>query len=220
MYDHMGTGETLVLVRGLCVFALFCLFLIGPTAAATLTGKADIVDGDTIKIGGIPVRLYGIDAPESRQTCERNGKTYACGKQATKALANLIAGHTVQCEVVGRDAYARALGVCILADTEVNKTMVREGWALAFVKYSDRYAADQVAAELAEGRGTSNGAPDPPYRSNSTIERRGKYNQIRSSTYSQQATVLYETINSREACVNTGLKLKREHRKNSWGRLQ
>jgi endonuclease YncB( thermonuclease family) len=118
--------------------------------AATLTGKADIVDGDTIKVGGIPVRLSGIDAPESRQTCERNGKTYACGKQATKALANLIAGHTVQCEIVGRDAYARALGVCTVAHIEVNQTMVREGWALAFVKYSDRYAADEAAAEAAK----------------------------------------------------------------------
>ena len=47
-----------------CVIALLFLFMIGPAAAATLTGKADIVDGDTIKVGGIPVRLYGIDAPE------------------------------------------------------------------------------------------------------------------------------------------------------------
>jgi Protein of unknown function (DUF4239) len=38
--------------------------LVDSIAAATLTGKADIVDGDTIKVGGIPVRLYGIDAPE------------------------------------------------------------------------------------------------------------------------------------------------------------
>ena len=66
--------------------------LVDSVAAATLTGKADIVDGDTIKVGGIPVRLYGIDAPEGRQTCQRDGKTYGCGKQATKALANLIAG--------------------------------------------------------------------------------------------------------------------------------
>jgi Staphylococcal nuclease homologue len=65
-------------------------------------------------------------------------------------LANLIAGQTVQCEIVGRDNYARALGVCTVADVELNKTMVRDGWALAFVKYSDRYAADQGAAEAAK----------------------------------------------------------------------
>ena len=132
------------------VLALLCGLLLRPAAAATLTGKADIVDGDTIKVGGIPVRLYGIDAPEGRQTCKRDGKIYGCGKQATKALANLIAGQSVQCEIVGRDDYARALGVCTVADTELNRTMVRDGWALAFVKYSDRYAADQVAAEAAK----------------------------------------------------------------------
>ena len=64
--------------------------LICSAAAATLTGRADIVDADTIKVGAIPVRLYGIDAPESRQTCERDGTPYGCGKQATRTLANLI----------------------------------------------------------------------------------------------------------------------------------
>jgi endonuclease YncB( thermonuclease family) len=132
------------------VLALLVLLITGPAVAATLAGQADIIDGDTIKVGGIPVRLYGIDAPEGRQTCERDGNTYACGKEATKALANLVAGQTVQCEIVGRDDYARALGVCTVGDTELNRTLVRDGWALAFVKYSDRYAADQKTAEVAK----------------------------------------------------------------------
>jgi endonuclease YncB( thermonuclease family) len=85
--------------------ALLLLYLIDPAAAATLTGRADIVDADTIKVGGIPVRLYGIDAPESRQSCERDGKPYGCGKQATKTLADLIAAQPVQCEIVGRDDF-------------------------------------------------------------------------------------------------------------------
>jgi endonuclease YncB( thermonuclease family) len=129
---------------------LLLSILICPAEAATLTGKADIVDGDTIKVGGIPVRLFGIDAPEGRETCERDGNTYACGKQATKALANLIAGQPVQCEIERRDTYGRALGICTVANTELNGSMVRGGWALAFVKYSDRYAADQAEAEKAK----------------------------------------------------------------------
>jgi endonuclease YncB( thermonuclease family) len=118
--------------------------------AATLTGKSDIVDGDTIRVGAIPVRLYGIDAPEGRQTCERDGKIYGCGQRATQALANLIAGRAVQCEIVGRDTYGRVLAVCTAADIELNRTMVRDGWALAFVKYSERYVADESAAEAAK----------------------------------------------------------------------
>ena len=132
------------------ILALLFLFLSGPVAAATLTGSADIVDGDTIKVGGIPVRLEGIDAPESWQTCNRDGRIYGCGQQATQALANLIAGQSVQCEIAGRDAYGRALGVCTAAGIELNRTMVRDGWAFAFIKYSDRYAADQTAAEAAK----------------------------------------------------------------------
>jgi len=121
-----------------------------PVAAATLTGKADIIDADTIKVGGIPVRLYGIDAPETRQTCERDGREYACGKDAIKALAGLIAGRPVQCEIVGRDDFGRALGTCSVAGTELNATMVSQGWALAFVKYSSRYTEDQRRAEVAK----------------------------------------------------------------------
>ena len=141
---------TTVLSTWRAALPVLTLFLFGPVAAATLTGNADIVDGDTIKVGGIPVRLYGIDAPEGRQTCQRDAKTYACGKQATKTLATLIAGQSVQCEIIGRDDYARALGVCMVGDVELNRTMVRNGWALAFVKYSDRYATDQIAAEAAK----------------------------------------------------------------------
>ena len=109
-----------------------------------------MVDGDTIKVGSIPVQLDGIDAPEDRQTCERDGDTYACGKQATKALANLIAGQPVQCEIERRDTYGRALGTCMAANVELNRSMVRGGWALAFVKYSDRYAADEAEAQKAK----------------------------------------------------------------------
>ena len=126
------------------------LLSIGPVSAATLNGKADIVDGDTIKVGGLAVRLAGIDAPEGGQACEREGKTYACGKVATRELGALIGGRPVQCEVAGKDAYGRVLGTCRAGDTDLNATMVSEGWALAFVKYSDRYVAAQRAAEEAK----------------------------------------------------------------------
>ena len=81
-----------------------------PLHAATLEGNADVVDGDTIKFGGsVVVRVQGIDAPETLQTCERDGKSYECGKHAAKALADLIAGRPVRCELVGRPLAAMPL---------------------------------------------------------------------------------------------------------------
>ncbi|GFO81222.1 MAG: nuclease [Methyloceanibacter sp.] len=132
--------------------AALLLAVLAPTMAdaATLTGKAEIVDGDTIKVGGLAVRLQGIDAPERAQMCERGGKTYPCGKEATKALAALIGGKDVACEVVGKDSYGRVLGLCSANGTDLNETMVHDGWALAFVKYSNLYTAQQRSAEAAE----------------------------------------------------------------------
>ncbi len=48
-------------------------------AQAGTTGRASVIDGDTIEIRGKRIRLHGIDAPEGRQTCEADGETWRCG---------------------------------------------------------------------------------------------------------------------------------------------
>jgi endonuclease YncB( thermonuclease family) len=54
------------------ILALACAW---QAAASDLTGRASVIDGDTIAIHGERIRLFGIDAPESRQTCEAAGLT-------------------------------------------------------------------------------------------------------------------------------------------------
>ena len=51
---------------------------------------------------------------------------------------------------MGRDDFGRALGICSIGSTELNSTLVRQGWALAFTKYSELYVADQDAAQMAK----------------------------------------------------------------------
>ena len=50
-----------------------------------------IVDADTLEVAGQKVRLQGIDAPESGQSCRQaTGHRYQCGEHATEALRTRI----------------------------------------------------------------------------------------------------------------------------------
>ncbi len=90
-----------------------------------------MIDGDTVEIRGWRIRLHGIDAPESRQLCRRNGKPWQCGKDAANALARKIARRPVRCEDLGRDRYDRIIGRCTVADGDLGAWMVSQGLALA-----------------------------------------------------------------------------------------
>ncbi|UWL59243.1 thermonuclease family protein [Brucella pseudintermedia] len=121
---------------------------------ADLTGRASVIDGDTIEIQGQRIRLNGIDAPESWQTCkDAAGKTYRCGKDAAFALADFLdASQPISCLAVSMDRYRRTVADCFRSDREpVNAWMVREGWAVDWVKYSGgAYEREQDAAQSAQ----------------------------------------------------------------------
>jgi endonuclease YncB( thermonuclease family) len=112
-----------------------------------LTGTAAVVDGDTIEIDGRRVRLEGIDAPESGQSCARaDGRSWNCGAASADALAKLVAKRRVACADHGADKYGRMLGVCFVDGVDINAQMVRTGMAWAFVKYSKSYVTEEAEA--------------------------------------------------------------------------
>ena len=117
-----------------------------------LTGKAKVIDGDTITINGTKIRFSGIDAPESHfygqtQYCQRpNGKIWACGKKATTKLKELINNQEVQCTDEGRDKYDRTLSICYANGVDLQSEMVKSGMAIAYLKYSRRYENEMVEA--------------------------------------------------------------------------
>jgi endonuclease YncB( thermonuclease family) len=115
-------------------------------SARGLVGRASVIDGDTIEIHGQRIRLAGIDAPESAQLCEANGRNYRCGQQASFALANFIASHTVACERTGTDRYRRVLARCTTNGTDINRWMVSQGWAIAYRRYSTEYTDSEEDA--------------------------------------------------------------------------
>lgn len=121
-------------------------------AAADITGRASVIDGDTIEINGVRIRFEGIDAPESRQVCENAaGKAYRCGQASAKALnAFLSKSRPTTCTATGT-SYNRVVGYCARADgADVSTWMVRNGYAIDWPKYSGgRYASEQAEAQAA-----------------------------------------------------------------------
>ncbi|MCH8236788.1 MAG: thermonuclease family protein, partial [Proteobacteria bacterium] len=99
---------------------------------------------------GERIRLHGIDAPEAKQTCiDGEGKEWRCGQEATFALANLIGDHWITCKGDKRDRYGRLIAVCYAGDYDLNAKMVRQGWALAYRRYSMDYVDAEAAAKEA-----------------------------------------------------------------------
>jgi endonuclease YncB( thermonuclease family) len=125
--------------------ALALMLLAIPAAAQTGT----VVDGDTIKMAGMSYRLWGIDAPESHQTCADG---WPAGRIATEYMVNLIHGHAITCEARAKDRYGRTVALCKADGVDIEAAVVRAGMALAFVRYSRDYV-DQEGAAAAEGLG-------------------------------------------------------------------
>jgi endonuclease YncB( thermonuclease family) len=126
-----------------------CALLAAPAALADVTGRATVIDGDTIAIRGQRIRLDAIDAPESAQLCEADGQRWRCGQQAALALADQIGTRNVTCRDRGTDRYGRTLAICTLGDLDLNGWMVLEGWALAYRRYSLAYVGLEEGAQAA-----------------------------------------------------------------------
>lgn len=136
-----------IALLGLCVLLLVSSSLF----AQTMSGHADVVDGDTLVIGETRIRLNAIDAPETDQTClDRTGQPFSCGIIARDRLRTKVGDRTVTCSGEGRDRYGRLLAICHLGAEDLNGWLVAEGLALAYVQYSDRYAPAEARARAAE----------------------------------------------------------------------
>lgn len=144
------------------------LLVSGPAIAkpAAIEGRAQVIDGDTIAVGGTAprIRLYAIDAPENTQPCyDAADKRYLCGSRAGEALVDIIGRNgRVTCTEKDRDRYDRIVAVCFAEAVDISREMVRRGWAVEYKKYSDgRYTQVEAEARTAK-RGLWNGRFDEP----------------------------------------------------------
>ncbi|MEE9909637.1 thermonuclease family protein [Brucella intermedia] len=100
-----------------------------------MAGPVYVIDGDTVILGKIHIRLKGIDAPEMQQQCIRAGTSYDCGREARNLLRSRIGKSSIRCETEGRDQYGRELARCYLGETDLNGWMVEQGWAVSYGDY-------------------------------------------------------------------------------------
>ncbi len=135
----------------LVLFALIVTALLGALAllpgpdAITPEGDARVIDGDSLKVAGVEVRLMGVDAPEAPQRCTRSGESWPCGREASKRLARRIGRERVRCEGENRDQHGRLLARCQVGETELNRWLVEQGWAVSFGDYKGAEARARAA---------------------------------------------------------------------------
>ncbi len=129
---------------------------------AGFTARVAVVDGDTLATGGRRLRLHGIDAPEIGQTCMRGGRPYDCGREATDAMARIIGRSVLACRVLGTDQFGRDIVRCHDSrGVDVASELVRQGWAIAFRRFSEEYAGQEAEARAAR-RGLWAGSFEEP----------------------------------------------------------
>ena len=127
------------------------------------SGKVNVTDGDSIKSGKIKIRLHGIDAPEIKQTCQtKSKKIYPCGYRSYLHLKSLINNKTVYCQSRTRDRYGRFVSECFTKYLNLNSTMVKDGWAIAYRYFSEDYIPEEEIAKRSK-KGIWQGTFIEPY---------------------------------------------------------
>jgi endonuclease YncB( thermonuclease family) len=154
------------IVRALLSLALACTA--PPILPAALASQGldpvagagvQVIDGDTLQIDGHTVQLYGIDAPELGQYCERNGELRECGVEAALFLQKTVEfeGPPIECptwgeEPAGRGGTELVTGVCQIGPKVIGLTMVQNGYAISLPdSFPDYKEAEKQARQAKLG---------------------------------------------------------------------
>jgi endonuclease YncB( thermonuclease family) len=126
------------------VFSLIFILIINQVKSQTIK----IVDGDTIHLNGEKIRFTGIDTPELKQSCLKEGIKDLCGVTAKQILIDKIGINDVECISEGKDQYKRTLAECFVNNESLSSYLVRSGYAFAYRRYSKKFVADEDFARI------------------------------------------------------------------------
>ena len=147
----------LFLVTNIClIFFLLSYNDVNSEEVKIISGIAKVTDGDTIRIEEKKIRFFGIDAPEKKQQCSKPwltisfisfNKNYPCGQISTDKLKKKINNKLLICKWTNKDRYKRYIAECFKDKTNVNAWMVRNGYAVAYRKYSKKFVSQEIFAK-------------------------------------------------------------------------
>ena len=143
-----------LILSSFILFFFIGVFSLGSQELKIISGKANVSDGDTIKINGERIRFGGIDAPESnffgkKQLCYLDDIKIDCGKLSKEKLEKKIQKNLVNCFLErNKDIHKRHVGECFIGNESLSVYMVRSGFAFDYPKYSNgKFKKDQAFAE-------------------------------------------------------------------------
>ena len=147
----------LFLVISICLIFFFLTYNdVKSQEPKIISGIAKVIDGDTIRIKNNKIRLFGIDAPEGKQQCQKPwltisfisfNKDYPCGQISTDKLKIKINNKLLICKWSNKDKYKRYIAECFKDKTNINAWMVRNGYAVAYRKYSKKFVSQEIFAK-------------------------------------------------------------------------
>ena len=145
------------------IFAAALLCASPHAHAQQISGAAEALDGDTLSLTGLPVRLFGIDAVEAGQSCENDAGSWGCGADARETLAELVRGRQVECLTREKDADGILVATCHVGDIDLAQAIAQAGFAVALPGsgYED---AEKLAAQYDFGIWASRFDPPAEWR--------------------------------------------------------
>ena len=124
----VGAAAVVTLVTIGTSSRLFGQMTADPRIISAAADQVAVIDGDTLRLDGVVVRLSDVQALPRGQSCAAGPD---CGSQATAVLAGLVRNQRVDCRVNGHDTMGRPAARCDAGGQDVNVALVATGWARA-----------------------------------------------------------------------------------------
>lgn len=119
-----------------------------PMNYPAIIGLTRVVSGDMFYLNNSLVKLYGVAAPHTTQTCaDSYGRGYRCGQQAFSWLSGWLAENEVKCHILHEAENGILTAVCMLGEYDIGAAIVNSGWAVADIRETSAYKPYQSQAE-------------------------------------------------------------------------